>query len=333
MDTRAFRNALGHFATGVTIVTARGAAGECVGATVSSFISVSLDPPLVLWSLDKRAHSRAAFESSSHFAVHVLTLEQRELAERFANRGVDKFEALECRPGLGKAPLLPDCAACFECVTRHKYDGGDHVIFVGEVERFEHLAGSPLLFHGGAFAQTRALVRDAPPTALVDETTGRFGSDFICYLLTRAHFQVYRPLAREFERAAVTETEYFVLSMLCIAEQLLYTILVSMLEHTGHAPRREDIATLTAKGYITVQGDADPVITISDAGRRAYVLLLAVDGRIAHGALGGFTAQEIAEFAGYLKRVIANTNSGSPDVWTHPEIMAKDGSATVCRNE
>lgn len=328
MDTKAFRNALGQFATGVTIVTARGASGEFVGATVSSFNSVSLDPPMVLWSLDKRANSREAFESSTHFAVHVLAIEQRELAERFAKRGINKFEGLECRPGVGQVPLLAGCAACFECVTRHKYDGGDHVIFVGEVERFEHVAGSPLLFHGGAFAQTRTLVREAPPVAVVDETTGRFGSDFICYLLTRAHFQVYRPLAQEFERAGISETEYFTLSMLCIAEKLLYTGLVSMLEHTGHAPTREDIATLAAKGYVTVHGDADPVVAISEAGRRAYVLLLAVDGRIAHGALSGFAPQEIAEFADYLKRVIANTHSGSPDVWAHPAIAIKDGSAT-----
>lgn len=320
MDTRAFRNALGQFATGVTIVTARGACGEDVGATVSSFNSVSLDPPMVLWSLDKRAYSRAAFESSTHFAVHVLTLEQRELAERFARRGVDKFAALQCRTGLGQAPLLPECAACFECVTRHQYDGGDHVIFVGEVERFEHLPGAPLLFHGGAFAQTRRLVREAPPAAIVDETTGRFGSDFICYLLTRAHFQVYGPLAQEFERAGVTETEYFVLSMLCIAERLPYSALASMLEHTGHAPTRDDIATLMTKGFVALDGAIDPLISISEAGRRAYVLLLALDGRIAHGALSGFAPQEIAEFADYLKRVIANTSSGSPDVWAYPTI-------------
>ena len=329
MDARAFRNALGQFATGVTIVTARGASGECVGATVSSFNSVSLDPPMVLWSLDKRAYSRTAFESSTHFAVHVLTLEQRELAERFAKRGVDKFETLLCRSGLGQVPLLAGCAACFECVTRHKYDGGDHVIFVGEVERFEHMAGLPLLFHGGAFAQTRKLVREAPPAAMVDETTGRFGSDFICYLLTRAHFQVYRPLAREFERVGLSETEYFALSMLCIGEKLPYAVLVSMLEHTGCAPTRDDIASLATKGYVAVDGSADAVISITEAGRRAYVLLLALDGRIAHGALSGFTPQEIAEFADYLKRVIANTSSGCPDVWAYPEIITNDGSATV----
>lgn len=328
MDSRAFRNALGQFATGVTIVTARSAVGEHVGATVSSFNAVSLDPPMVLWSLDKNAKSRAAFESSTHFAVHVLTLEQRELAERFAKRGVDKFEGLQCPPGLGQVPLLEGCAACFECVTRHTYDGGDHLIFVGEVERFEHAAAAPLLFHGGSFAQTRKLLREAPPAAMVDETTGRFGPDFICYLLTRAHFQVYRPLALEFERAGVEETEYFALSMLCIGEQLPYSVLASMLEHTGHAPTRADVTGLASKGYVSVTLDADPVISITEEGRRAYVLLLAVDGRIARGALAGFSAPEIAEFADYLKRVVANTRSGSPDVWTYPGIGC-DGSVSV----
>jgi hypothetical protein len=139
---------------------------------------------------------------------------------------------------------------------------------------------------------------------------------------------VYRPLAQEFERAGVSETEYFALSMLCIAEKLLYTALVSMLEHTGHAPTRDDIASLATKGYVSVQGNTDPVIAISEAGRRAYVLLLVLDGRIAHGALSGFAPQEIAEFADYLKRVITNTSSGSPDVWAHPAITMKNGSAT-----
>jgi 3-hydroxy-9,10-secoandrosta-1,3,5(10)-triene-9,17-dione monooxygenase reductase component len=225
-------------------------------------------------------------------------------------------------------PLLPDCAACFQCVTRHKYDGGDHVIFVGEVEHFEHVAGPPLLFHGGAFAQTRKLVREAPPAAVVDETTGRFGSDFICYLLTRAHFQVYRPLAQEFERVGLSETEYFVLSMLCIGERLAYTALASMLEHTGHAPTREDVTAMANKGFVAVLGGADPVLTVTEAGRRAYVLLLALDGRIARDALSGFAPQEIAEFAEYLKRVIANTGSGSADVWAHPKVT-NDRSATV----
>jgi 3-hydroxy-9,10-secoandrosta-1,3,5(10)-triene-9,17-dione monooxygenase reductase component len=318
VDPRAFRNALGQFATGVTIVTACGAQGERVGATVSSFNSVSLDPPMVLWSLDKRALSRSTFEASTHFAVHVLTLEQRELAQRFARRGTEKFEGLACGGGLGNAPLLTDCAACFECETRHRYDGGDHVIFVGEVKRFKHVTGEPLVFHGGTFAEAR-LLSSASIDAAVDETTGRFGPDFLCYLLTRAHFQTYRPLVAEFERVGITETEYFVLSMLCIRDGLSYTALCRLLEHTGHAPTRVDIGAMVARNLVIREPGENGAIHITDSGRRAYVVVLSADGRIASKALGGFSAREIAEFGGYLRRVIQNTNAGAPDVWTYSE--------------
>jgi 3-hydroxy-9,10-secoandrosta-1,3,5(10)-triene-9,17-dione monooxygenase reductase component len=317
VDARAFRDALGQFATGVAIVTACGEGGERVGATVSSFNSVSLDPPLVLWSLDKKALSRAAFESSTHFAVHILTLEQRELAQLFARRGADKFAGLQCREGLGGIPLLELCAACFECETRHRYDGGDHIIFVGEVLQFERQSGSPLLFYGGAFRETRQHLSPVAVDAAVDETTGRFGSDFICYLISRAHFQLYRPLAREFERVGISETEYFTLSMLCIRECLSYEVLASLLDHTGHAPSREQIAGMASKGLIALShGDAAPTLAITEHGRRLYVLVLAVDGRLASQALRGFAPQEIADFAGYIKRLIANTSAGTTDVWS-----------------
>jgi len=295
------------------IVTACGSQGERVGATVSSFNSVSLDPPMVLWSLDKRAHSRAAFESSAHFAVHVLRLDQQELAQKFATRGANKFEGLPCSAGLGEVPLLGECAACFECETRHRYDGGDHVIFVGEVKRFAHAAGTPLVFHGGTFAEARQLILGQLSDAQIDETTGRFGPDFFCYLLARAHFQTYRPLTAEFARVGITETEYFVLSMLCIQDGLSCATLATILEHTGHAPTRDDIAAMEAKQLVEV-GD-DGIVRIRDSGRRSYVVVLALDGRIASRALTGFTAREVAEFSSYLKRAIANTNAGTPDVW------------------
>lgn len=319
LDARAFRNALGQFATGVTIVTACGQAGERVGVTVSSFNSVSLDPPMVLWSLDKAAQSRAAFESSTHFAVHVLTLAQAELAQRFAQRGTDKFAGVECSAGLGGVPIVGECAACFECETRHRYDGGDHVIFVGEVKRFAHVSGKPLLFHGGAFAEVRQLARAGALDAGVDEASGRFGPDFICYLIARAHFQMYRPLHAQFERVGIDETEYFVLSMLCIRERMPFATLVDLLEHTGHAPTLDGIVRMAAKGYIEVQEQAgDLGVALAEAGRRVYVLLLAYDGRIARQALGGFAPHEIAELAGLLKRLIANTGAGAPDVWSSP---------------
>lgn len=149
---RSFRDALGMFATGVTIVTARGADGQPVGLTANSFNSVSLTPPLVLWSLSHQAASMPAFSAGSHYAIHVLAADQRDLAERFAMRGLDRWAGLDFETGAGGAPLLAGAAAVFECANRSRYQEGDHVIFVGEVERCWHRAeAAPLLFHGGRF--------------------------------------------------------------------------------------------------------------------------------------------------------------------------------------
>jgi flavin reductase (DIM6/NTAB) family NADH-FMN oxidoreductase RutF len=147
-----FRAALGMFATGVTIVTARTADGELIGLTANSFNSVSLSPPLVLWSLARKAGSMPVFEHGSHYAINILAADQRELAERFASRTADRYAGVAWREGEAGAPLLEGAVAVFECFNRSRYEEGDHVIFVGEVERCGVRAGaSPLIFHGGRF--------------------------------------------------------------------------------------------------------------------------------------------------------------------------------------
>ena len=147
-----FRAALGTFATGVTIVTALTPEGRPIGLTANSFNSVSLDPPLVLWSLAQAAASLAVFSTGSHYAIHVLAADQHALAERFALKGADRWAGVEFTPGISGIPLLDGAAATFECFNRSRYEEGDHVIFVGEVERCHHRAGaSPLLFHGGRY--------------------------------------------------------------------------------------------------------------------------------------------------------------------------------------
>ncbi len=151
-STREFRAALGMFATGVTIVTARTAPDQVIGLTANSFNSVSLDPPLVLWSLSQAAASLPAFRAGSHYAINVLAADQKTLAERFAAKGADRWAGVEFTAGACGAPLLAGAAATFECFNRSRYEEGDHVIFVGEVERCTWRAGaSPLLFHGGRF--------------------------------------------------------------------------------------------------------------------------------------------------------------------------------------
>ena len=147
-----FRAALAMFATGVTIVTARSAAGEPIGLTANSFNSVSIVPPLVLWSLSRQAGSMPTFARGSHYAIHILAADQHALALRFASKDVDRFEGVAFTTGRNGVPLLDGAAATFECFNRSRYDEGDHVIFVGEVEHCERLAGAqPLIYHGGRY--------------------------------------------------------------------------------------------------------------------------------------------------------------------------------------
>jgi len=147
-----FRASLAMFATGVTIVTARAADGELVGLTANSFNSVSLAPPLVLWSLAQAAGSMPALSTGSHYAINILAADQKELAERFAAKREGRWRGVAWTEGVSGSPLLTGAAATFECFNRSRYEEGDHVIFVGEVERCTHRAGAaPLLFHGGRF--------------------------------------------------------------------------------------------------------------------------------------------------------------------------------------
>jgi flavin reductase (DIM6/NTAB) family NADH-FMN oxidoreductase RutF len=149
---QAMRSALGLFATGVTIVTTRAADGTPLGLTANSFNSVSLTPPLVLWSLGLKAGSLSAFLQAKHYAIHVLSVEQQALAERFASKSAHRFSGVEMTQGHGDVPILPGCAAVFECTSRSQYPEGDHVILVGEVIACQHDATrAPLLFHGGKF--------------------------------------------------------------------------------------------------------------------------------------------------------------------------------------
>lgn len=151
-SSQEFRAALGMFATGVTIVTARAANGDLVGLTANSFNSVSLAPPLVLWSLANSASSMPAMSAGSHYAINILGADQQDLAMRFASKGLDRFADVAFTEGIAGAPLLKGAIATFECFNRSRYNEGDHVIFVGEVERCMHQAGaSPLLYHGGKF--------------------------------------------------------------------------------------------------------------------------------------------------------------------------------------
>ena len=146
-----FRNALGSFTTGVTIVTALGRDGQKIGMTVNSFNSVSLDPALVLWSVARDSNCFEDFIAAKSYAIHVLSTDQQEISDRFAQSGADKFAGIECSEGLSGVPILPHYSACFQCQLEHQYEGGDHIILVGKVIQFEDNGHKPLIFYRGQY--------------------------------------------------------------------------------------------------------------------------------------------------------------------------------------
>lgn len=148
-DPSGLRRALGSFATGVTVITTLADGGRPVGVTASSFNTVSLDPPLILWSLSRQSPNLDAFRIGSHFAVNVLADGQLELCNRFGRPGPDKFAGLVTQPGAGGAPLLPGAVAQFECQREAVYPGGDHLILIGRVLRYRWNSRNPLLFCQG----------------------------------------------------------------------------------------------------------------------------------------------------------------------------------------
>lgn len=151
-DVRQFRSALGGFPTGVAVVTTRTTTGDPVGITINSFSSVSLDPPLVLWSLAAKSPSLAHFALGTHHVIHVLAHDQEELAQRFASRIPDKFDGIDHVINDNNIPLFSECVATFDCVTHALYAEGDHVIVIARVDALDQRARDPLLFCGGKFA-------------------------------------------------------------------------------------------------------------------------------------------------------------------------------------
>lgn len=153
VDQRSFRKALGCFATGVTVVTSRHPETKLLaGVTVSAFSSLSLEPPLVLFCLGSKTSSIDAFKTSGRFVINVLAENQRDLSNRFASRAEDKWAGVEWESGEAGVPILSGCLANLECSLVATHDGGDHLIFVGKVERMKHQeGGSPLIYFRGGY--------------------------------------------------------------------------------------------------------------------------------------------------------------------------------------
>lgn len=151
---RALRTALGRFTTGVTVVTALDQDGHPIGLTVNSFAAVSLQPPMVLWSLHNDSHNFAAFDQCSHYCVNVLASEQQDISTRFATWPVDRFAHLDWQPGWNGVPVIAGCCAWFEVRNQSRVAAGDHHTFFGQIERFRaDTTRAPLVYFGGQYQQ------------------------------------------------------------------------------------------------------------------------------------------------------------------------------------
>jgi flavin reductase (DIM6/NTAB) family NADH-FMN oxidoreductase RutF len=315
-DAVEFRRALGSFATGVTIITTRTADGVPMGLTVNSFNSVSLNPPLVLWSLANTSMSLPAFRAAEHWAVHVLATDQEELSARFAKRGEDKFAGLATETGVAGVPLLTGCTARFQCRTAFQYDGGDHVIFLGEVQRFDRSEVPPLVFHGGRYAHA---TRRDPPGARPRSAhlEGSFAEDFLGYQLGRSHFRFFAQLRPHLEQAGLSDREFYLLSTLTLKPSMpagdLDAGMAGVLEEADHAT----MESLFDKGL--VQSCGQSCYELSEAGRDLALQLIAEAKAIESQVLGRLGAADALVLKSLLNRLLGVIDPESASLWQPPE--------------
>jgi len=313
LDVAEFRQALGSFVTGVTIVTTRTSEGVDVGLTANSFNSVSLDPPMVLWSLAKTAASLPVFLEAQHFAVHILAIDQEPLSNKFARRGEDKFLGLTLERGRGDVPLLPGCSARFECRTAHRYEGGDHIIFVGEVTSFENCAKRPLAFHAGRYAA--AATRSWPSLQMKgDEAEGTFNEDFLGYLIGRAHYQFYSRVRPHLARYNLSDLDHYILGLLGMGDGCTIDHLDSVVSYTGHRVSSGLLQSLSDRRLVSLDGavGATQKMWLTDEGRQIMVQLTAEAKSVEAGVERSLSEEEARSLKQLLKKIIHETDSGLP---------------------
>ncbi|MDP5209251.1 flavin reductase [Microbulbifer sp. 2205BS26-8] len=318
IDPLEFRQALGSFATGVTVITSIDQGNNPVGVTASSFNSVSLDPPLVLWSLAKNAMSLSSFQNAGYFCVHILAASQQDTSNQFASRGADKFAGIDWRRGIGNLPILSKYAARFQCKTSYQYEGGDHIIFVGEVLECDRVEELPLVFHGGKYALAKTKNSNEKPGEAVNIAAGTFSDQFFLYLLSRSHFQAAHKLQKDLCKSNLNKEEYLALTLFGMGGSLSFQDLHDRMEHTGYSPSHGMLQDMLERGLIveTMKGTLDEIkLSLSVKGRKLYVSLLAKSKAIEEELLDGFSPEEVADTRDFLKRFIQKTDPGIPDLW------------------
>lgn len=304
LDPHAFRRALGNFATGITIVTAQNPAGERIGLTVNSFNSVSLDPPLILWSLDKRsADSLEVIRQAGHFAVNVLAADQLDLSNHFARPQDDKFALVQYTEGAGGSPLLDNCAARFHCALHEFVEAGDHWILIGRVLAFDDLGRAPLLYHQGAYsvALPHPRVEKNPPAAgNADSSLAQNLSNNMLYLMLQAVNAYQNSYLPKQQALGLSVSEARLLILLSV----LGSASVERLQKESSLPGSEVVEAaenLELNGLIKRSG---PALELSEAGIERAKEYWTLAEKEQSQVFSEFDANEMALFKRMLNTVI-----------------------------
>ncbi|SAL82122.1 flavin reductase domain-containing protein [Caballeronia choica] len=311
IDAKQFRKALGSFTTGVTIVTTKGEDGKDYGLTANSFNSVSMDPPMVLWSLGKKSSSLPVFAATGHFAVHILASDQEGISNRFAKSGTDKFAGCTLARGHGGVPLLDGCSARFECRVVHRYEGGDHVIFVGEVMNFDSFEQPPLVFHGGNYGLVMKKAED------IADASSSFGNGWLGFLLARAYYQLLMPVRQNLSSNGLRDIDYNILTVLSMGDGRTIAELDQLVSISGSQVSDDDINKLVERELVALEaGDGgETVVRFTEAGRRYAIELLAIAKAAESDAERDLDYREAQVMTLLLKRVIRSTAATLPDHW------------------
>lgn len=315
-NPQAFRAALSTFTTGVTIITTRNAEGEPVGVTANSFNSVSLSPPLVLWSLAKSALSLPAFTENRHWNVHVLSAEQDVLSGRFASRGENKFAGVNLDQGINDTPLFKDCTARFQCRTAFTYEGGDHLIFVGEVLAFDKTELPPLAYQSGQYALATCKPRELLRLGAEPPPECSYTEDLLGYLAGRAHYQLLDALRRLLHSQKIDEHAFFVLSVLCIQDNLTLEEINDYVSYTGREVTQSLMLFLEKQGYVAPDKQFGVLrFLLTAAGRELSLEQIALAKAVEQQLIEKLGQADAQVLKMLLKRLIQATDPGLPDLW------------------
>ena len=322
-DPRDFRRALGSFATGVTIITTRDAEGEPVGLTVNSFNSVSMNPPLVLWSLANEAMSLPAFRDADYWAVHILATDQEDLSTRFAKRGEDKFSDLDIEEGRGGIPLLKGCTARFQCRTASSYQGGDHLIFIGEVLDYDHFENPPLVFHGGRYAHATQRTHSKPGEPYL---AGSFGEDFLGYLLGRSHFRFFSRIRPHLTEAGLSDEEFYVLSAMTLKPRMSSADLDKLTAGVLDDCCTQTLDSLIGRGLLKSEEKVadESGYELTTEGRELALKLISVAKAVESQVLAGLGPDEDAVLKSLLNQLLGVLDPDVGSIW-HPDDERKPG--------